>query len=260
MSKNFEIPVLMYHRIIERKEEEGIYQTYVYKKELIKQFDLLKEKNIKLITFADIENGILEKDGKYAILTFDDGYLDNYTILFPLLKKYNFKAVIYPVTDLDYNIWDNEEHFPFEKKLQLMSWDQMREMLKSGLVEFGGHTRNHCDLLVVDREIAFNEIKECKEILEKELNREVLSFSYPFGRFNDSHKIMLRDIRYKYGVAIESGPANFGEEPYSIRRIEIYDRVNIRQYKRMIGGNYNRRKIRVEKLKKIVKKVIGWDK
>ena len=119
MSKNFEIPVLMYHRIIERKEEEGIYQTYVYKKELIKQFDLLKEKNIKLITFTDIENGILEKDGKYAILTFDDGYLDNYTILFPLLKKYNFKAVIYPVTDLDYNIWDSEEHFPFEKNYSL---------------------------------------------------------------------------------------------------------------------------------------------
>lgn len=87
MKEKLEIPVLMYHRIIADKKEEGIYQTYIYKKELIKQFDLLKEKNIKLIPFTDIENGILEKDDKYAILTFDDGYLDNYTILFPLLKN-----------------------------------------------------------------------------------------------------------------------------------------------------------------------------
>lgn len=76
----------------------------------------------------------------------------------------------------------------------------MREMLKSGLIEFGGYTRNYCDLLVVNKDVAFNEIKECKEILEKELNRQILSVSYPFGRFNESHKIILQDIGYKYGM------------------------------------------------------------
>lgn len=260
MPINSELPVLMYHRIINSKEEEGIHRTYVYKDSLIKQFNLLKEKNMKTITFKDIDAGALKENEKFVILTFDDGYLDNYTILFPLLKEYNFKAVIYPVSHLYYNSWDSERQIPLEKKLSLMTWEQMREMEKSGLVEFGGHTKNHYNLLKIDKKIAFDEIKECKEQLEKELKKPIISFSYPYGAFDEEHKVMVQNVGYKYGIATEKGPANLQGDFYSIRRIEINHTIDMKKYEKMLDGNENARKIRIEKIKKIIKTVARWNK
>lgn len=264
MLKKIEIPILMYHRIIEEKIEEGIYGTYVYKNELVKQFDYLKEKKIQPITFQDIEAGVLNnKNQKFVILSFDDGYLDNYTILFPLLKKYNYKAVIYPVTNEEYNAWDSENKIPLEKKIPLMNWNQMREMKKTGLVEFGGHTKKHCDLLQIDNEKALKEIKECKEILEQELESQIISFAYPYGFFNIEHKEILKNEGYKYGVATASGPVNFFEDFYHIRRIGIFSKDDIKKYSKKVSGKYNSKKVRSEKIKKLRKKIkdiIGWSK
>lgn len=262
MNKKIEIPILMYHRVIKEKSEEGIFGTYVYESELKKQFNFLKSKNIKPITFEDIDTGILDKKDKYVILTFDDGYSDNYTILYPLLKEFGFKAVIYPVTDQSYNLWDTEHPTTPEKKLPLMDWKQLRELKDSGLIEFGAHTKNHCNLLEVNNQKAFLEIEDSKKALEKELGIEVLSFAYPYGFFNDEHKKMVELAGYKFGVATASGPVNFYEDFYHIRRIGIFSKDNINRYKRKVNGDYNSKKVRAENLKEFrrkIKRLFGWE-
>lgn len=262
-NKKYEIPIFMYHRIIKQQEEEGIYGTYVYEKELEKQFNYIKDKGYTPIVFEDIEKGILEKNSKYVVLTFDDGYLDNYTILFPMLKKYSFKAVIYPVTGERYNRWDCERVAGAEKKLQLMNWEQMREMSESGVIEFGGHTVTHCNLNEISENEAKTEIKKCKEELEEKLEKKILSFAYPYGFFNEKHEKMVEETGYKYGIATDSGTADFFENLYHIRRIGIFSKDDIKKYEKKIKGNYNSIKIRRERLKEFrrkIKKILGWKK
>ena len=157
-----EIPVLMYHRLINNKGEIGKNTIYLNVDEFEKQLKYLKDNNYITITFKDLYKIPKEerKNKKYIILTFDDGYKDNYNLLFPLLKKYNMKAVIYMVSDEKYNIWDVEASG--EKRFDLMSKNEMLEMYKSGLVEFGGHTLHHPKLDTLTEEEQKYEIEENK--------------------------------------------------------------------------------------------------
>ncbi|MGL5051111.1 MAG: polysaccharide deacetylase family protein [Fusobacteriaceae bacterium] len=263
MNKKIELPIFMYHRVIKTKDEEGIFGTYVYESELKKQFQYLKSSGIETITFQDVKDGILEKKGKYIILTFDDGYKDNYTILYPLLKEFSFKAVIYPVTNEDYNSWDSDNSINPEKKLELMSWKEMYELKESGLVEFGAHTKTHCNLLKTSKLQFLEEIRDSKLELEKRLSINVLSFAYPYGFFTKEHKDMLKEFGYVYGVATATGPTNFYEDLYHIRRIGIFNKDNIVRYKKKVKSNYSLKKVRAEKLKEFrrkIKALIGWKK
>ena len=105
-----EIPILMYHRIIDSEQEIGKNSIYLNVEEFVKQLQYLKNNNFRTITFKELStlNKEDRKKNKYVILTFDDGYRDNYDLVFPLLKKYNMKAVIYMVSHEKYNKWDIE--------------------------------------------------------------------------------------------------------------------------------------------------------
>lgn len=105
---------------------------------------------------------------KPVMLTFDDGYLDNYQNLFPLLKKYNVPAVIFLITDR-------------VGQPGFMSWEQINEMQDSGLVSFGSHTLSHRRLRSLTDEEIVREITESKRVLEEKLGRPVTAFCYPFG-------------------------------------------------------------------------------
>jgi glycosyltransferase involved in cell wall biosynthesis len=91
-----EVPVIMYHRFIQQDSEKGVHGTWLPVSMLEKHFKLLKWLGYETLTFQDLaEHGFihrLQPGKKFIIITVDDGYRDNLTLLLPLLKKYNFKA------------------------------------------------------------------------------------------------------------------------------------------------------------------------
>src|ERR1035437_2235914 len=107
---DFQIPVVMYHRVVDTTMETGKHNIYVYRESLVKQFEYLKKNGYKTLTFKNLEESMTHD--KCVILTFDDGYEDNYNILFPLLKKYQFTAVIFLVTRQKRNEWGISEGEP----------------------------------------------------------------------------------------------------------------------------------------------------
>lgn len=240
-----EIPILMYHRLINKDSDKGVHTIYCDVDKFEEQLKYLKKHNYKTITFKDLYNLSNEerKKEKYIILTFDDGYTDNYELLFPLLKKYNMKAVIYMVSHLEYNKWDVEE--TDEKKFTLMNKEQIKEMFDSGLVEFGGHTMHHVKLNKTLEEEQRKEISENKKFLENLLGEELYSFAYPFGYFNNISKKIVKEIGYKYGVATDSGPFYIEDDLFEIRRIGIYSDITMPKFKRRVKGNYNLKKCKV---------------
>ena len=250
--KKKEMPVIMYHRVVKSESCAGVHGTYITLDKFEKHMKHLFDNGYKTLTFNDILNknyrDRFNKNEKNIMITFDDGYEDNYTLAFPILKKYNFKAVIYLMSHLKYNKWDVENSGNPEKKFELMNDEMIKEMGEYG-IEFGGHTMNHKKLAKISLKEAKEEIIISKEVLEEKLGKKLLSFAYPYGNLNEDIKKIVKSSGYYFAVATDSGPLSFSEDFYQIRRIAIFPPNGLFSFKRKIKGNYNFIKIEREKKK-----------
>ena len=237
---NFHLPILLYHRIVNENSKIGKHKIYVLEKKFREQMRFLKENNYKTIAFNEIEKTSAEKN---IILTFDDGYEDNYTILFPILKEFGFTAVIYLVTKQTKNEWAIKEGEP---ELKMMRKEMIREMSDYG-IEFGGHTRTHVDLTRLNEsfgqektpiEKLTDEIAGCKKDVEEITGKPTISFAYPFGAHNDETLQAVRDAGYKYGITTIFGPKKWQEDLMRIRRIEVRPKTTLFSFKRKVSGKY----------------------
>ena len=246
--KKYEVPVIMYHRVINNPENEGVYGTYIYEDMFKKHLQYLKDKNYTVITFKDLDKigwrNRFEKDRKYIILTFDDGYKDNYDLAFPILKEFNFKATIFLMGSLTYNEWDVKAGG--ERKFSLMSVEMIKEMQDYG-IEFGAHTFNHPKLNILSNEEIEHQIVDVKKPLEEKIGKEIITFAYPYGILNDYAKKMTKKAGYTFALATDSGSVCLSDDLYQIRRIAIFPNTNLFSFKRKVAGNYNFIKIKREK-------------
>ena len=241
--KKYEIPVLMYHQFVNEKSEGGKIKLFVTKKQFELHLKILKCLNYETITFEDLERIGLQNRfyKKYIILPVDDGYKDNYTILYPLLKKYNMKAVIFLVSGLDYNRWtvesDNEVRF------DLMNDDEVLELQNSGHIEFGGHTLTHASFFDIDDERAREEIFKDKEITEKRLGKKLRVFAYPYGHRKKETIELVKECGYSFAVSTDTGTGILSKNLFDIRRTAI-DKTSLINFLRRISPGYLQYKAR----------------
>lgn len=152
-----------------------------------------------------------EKVEKNSIcLTFDDAYADFYFLIFPLLKKYNLKALLAIPSKYILNSTNekaqnrmNFEHndlFKNYKKATFCTYKELKEMKDSGLVIFGSHSHSHVNLLEENINLDL-ELRISKEILEKNLNVKIESFVFPFGKYNQEI-LKVAQKYYKYNFRI----------------------------------------------------------
>lgn len=245
--KKYEVPVVMYHRVINKSENEGIHGTYIYENIFREHMKYLKDNNFSMITFKDLNNigwrNRFDKNKKYIIITFDDGYVDNYELAFPILKEFNFKATIFLMGESTYNEWDVKADG--EKSFPLMSVEMIKEMQDYG-IEFGAHTFNHPKLNKLSNDEIKHQIVDVKKPLEEKIGREIITFAYPYGILNDYAKKMVEEAGYTFGVATDSGSVCLSDDLYQIRRIAIFPNTNLFSFKRKVKGNYNFIKIKRE--------------
>lgn len=248
--KKYEIPVIMYHRVVNDESEAGVHGTYITAKKFDEHMRFLKENGYETITFKELKKlnwrNRFNKEKKLIMLTFDDGYEDNYKIAFPILKKYNFHCIIYLVSHLNFNRWDVEVPNNPEKKFTLMNLDMIKEMQEYG-IEFGGHTMTHPKLAHIPLEEARKEILTSKATLEEKLGEKLTSFAYPYGDLNEDVKNIVKESGYDFAVATDSGDISFAEDLFQIRRIGIFPTNNMLNFRRKVKGNYNFIKIKREK-------------
>ncbi len=245
--KKYDIPVIMYHRVINNPENEGVYGTYIYEDMFKKHLQYLKDKNYTVITFKDLDKigwrNRFEKDKKYIFITFDDGYKDNYELAFPILKEFGFKATIFLMGSSTYNEWDVKAGG--EKEFPLMSVEMIKEMQDYG-IEFGAHTFNHPKLNTLSNEEIEYQIVDVKKPLEEKIGKEIITFAYPYGILNDYAKEMAKKAGYTFALATDSGSVCLSDDLYQIRRIAIFPNTNLFSFKRKVAGNYNFIKIKRE--------------
>ena len=248
--KKYEVPVVMYHRVINNSENEGIYGTYIYENIFRQHMQYLKDNNFDVITFEDLNKigwrNRFQRNKKYIMITFDDGYVDNYNLAFPILKEFGFKATIFLMGESTYNEWD--VNAGGEKKFELMDKFMIKEMQDYG-IEFGAHTFNHPKLNKLSEEEIRHQIVDVKKPLEEKIEKEIITFAYPYGILNDHAKKMAREAGYTFTVSTDSGSVCLSDDLYQIRRIAIFPNTNLFSFKRKVAGNYNFKKIKREKKK-----------
>lgn len=168
--------VLMYHCV---NEEPYTVNTalFVRPTDLRQQFQLIQMLGIETL-FAD-EFGPVHKNS--VILTFDDGYEDNYYNMFPLAKKYNIKVTIFIIA---YMI-DSPGY---------LTTEQMQEMAASGLVQFGSHTLDHPSLINLSPEGIREQFAGASWIIYNKTGQTVNAVAYPSGDYNST----VMDIASEY--------------------------------------------------------------
>lgn len=147
------VPVIMYHTVgIQNPEWQWHHLTIPYKI-FENQLKTLKKHNYHTITLSELHEYIFNSKPipkKSIVLTFDDGYLDNWLFAYPLLKKYNFKGTIYvnpefmEVEDIVRTRYDeNPQIINMKNHFGFLSWAEMRIMEKSGHIDIQSHAMSH---------------------------------------------------------------------------------------------------------------------
>ena len=202
--EGYNVPVLMYHAVSD--EITGYAELHVSPSVMEQQLQYLVENGYSPIWFEDLAQ--VDQYEKPVILTFDDGYLDNYTELFPLLQKYNVKATIFVITDAV--MWGTN----------YVKEDQVREMVESGLVSIQSHTHTHPYLDECDEETQRQEMEVSKLYILRLTGKEPFVLCYPSGRQNQTTLEIIGDY-YKLGIKMNKGQYVTGSDPYRIERYYV---------------------------------------
>ncbi len=213
----YDVPVLMYHAV--EDETWGFEELFVRPADLEAQLQLLTDGGYTPVFFSDLAQ--VDEIEKPVILTFDDGYVDNYTQVFPLLQKYGVKATIFLITgNMDVNS-------------NYMTWAQVEEMAASGLVSFQSHTVTHPQLHSLSYEEQEAEMVQCKLDIVRHTGREPYVLSYPEGLYNGDTKT-LTELHYRFGLIMGSGTYNTDRDPLKVNRWYVARSTGLGTYEDMV--------------------------
>jgi len=145
---------------------------------------------------------------KMLAITFDDGYENNYKYVYPVLKRYNIPATIFIITDMV-----GTEGF--------LSWDEIKKMSDSGLVDIESHTRSHLWITGLGDKLLKEELEGSKRILEKALGKDVNYLCYPMGGYDERVKSAAKQFGYKAAFATKPTRLFQNFDVYEIKRVRI---------------------------------------
>lgn len=226
---NYEVPILMYHHVGSSEKSSVNVSTEVFER----QMEFLKVHRYHVITLDDLVGHIRLGQAipwNAIVITFDDGYLDNFVNAFPVLKKMSFPATIFMITkNIGQEEWLTEE--------------DLRVLDASGIT-IGSHTANHAFLPDLKYDEMVGELKESRNRLEKILGHPVFLFSYPAGGVTREAKAEIGKAGYRGAVTTNYG--RLKHDPDALHRIKITEaNGNLFEFWIKISGIYHLGKKRI---------------
>jgi peptidoglycan/xylan/chitin deacetylase (PgdA/CDA1 family) len=159
---------------------------------------------------------------KAVVITFDDGYEDNYSEAYPVLRKYNFPATIFLTTG-----WIGDKGHVNKRgvALPMLDWNQIEEMHASGQINFEPHTVSHPRLTKIPLKEAEHEVWESMREVERRLGKSCHFFAYPYGDFN-SAVAAIAGKAFEGILTVRAGFVGTGDSAREFRRNSIDTLVN----------------------------------
>lgn len=203
---NISIPVLYYHSIANVPENTAV----LHPDRFVEQVEYLVQQGYQVLSLNDffkiLENK-MPSPPKPVLLTFDDGYIDNYTTVMPLLKKYNMPATLFLSTGLV----ETERY---------LNWDQVKELAKAGW-DIQPHSITHSRLYMLSPEKQYEEIMESRRVIEENLGTVADVYCYPYGEFNQTTLNILKQNNFRYAFTIMYGRTTPDQDPLQLRRVFV---------------------------------------
>ncbi len=242
--------ILAYHRVLpdELVQHRGVLPVTV--RQFSREMEYFARRHWKSCTLFELYRDYLLKavaPRKVVVVTFDDGYRDNFRHAFPVLRGLGMKATVFLTAgymgterNLSAELYPHTRtgaFVPFEEDAPLTR-GQVREMMSMGM-EFGSHTISHCHLTQVEEHVAQDEIIGSKKILEDFLDTTVHTFCYPYGDLNEGIVGMVRDAGYEAAV-VTPPRRGIAETALTLRRRGIYRPDTMIRFRAKCSGMFDR--------------------
>lgn len=221
------VSVLMYHMIGDEQGNAAI----MTEANLRIQMNYLRDHGYHPITMQELYDYVTKGaplPEKPVCITFDDGYLDSYTIVYPLMKEYGFPWTLFLITD------------DVGKPYNRMTWDQLKEMANSHAVTIASHTLSHPKLHnLATRAEKEKEIVEANKALKYQLGIDNVWLAYPYGDYDDEVIDICKKAGIKMAVTTDAGRVHVGSFPYDLKRAYIGNDISLARFsERLNKDNY----------------------
>lgn len=228
------VPVLMYHKVSPFRQAGG-KGLRVTPRQFARQMAYLRRQGYVSITPADLAAAMRGERNLPllpVLITFDDGYRDNYLYAFPVLKENGFTATVFVVANTigKTNSFDAATQPPNA----MMNREELRQLADAGWV-IGSHTLNHPHLTRVSLQVAWNEISASRIALEETLGRPVRYFCYPYGDFNAEIAEMVERAGYELAFTTVQGPAELTGAPTTVHRWRVNGYTSLEEFERLLA-------------------------
>ncbi len=222
------VPVLMYHAFDERVAGE---RYVISRRRFAVQMRLLALLRYQVIRFEELAQGLRAgrlPPPRAAVITIDDGYLDNLTVALPVLRRRRFPATIFLVSRRLGTVADWASS-PSINQRPLLSAEQIKSM-RGELVDFGAHTRTHIALAEAPDTEVREEIGGSKTDLEEVLGRPVATLAYPYGSYDERAMEAAEEAGFIGAGTTEPRLVRLSDPPQDIPRIEIRGTDSLRRF------------------------------
>lgn len=213
--------IVAFHRVNDDLPEDGLNRTSAD----FERFCRFFRSNFDVVAL-DEQVSRLERGasiGGTLAITFDDGYLDNFEVAAPILRRLGLPATFFVTTHFIGSStaawWDAE----LPRQPGWMSWDQVRTLASEGF-DIGGHTRTHADLGTITGPDADWEIAGSRQDILNEVGRAPRHFSLPYGRPDhmlDANREQVKAAGFHSCVSCYGGLARSGSDPYRLQRVGL---------------------------------------
>ena len=202
------IPILMYHSICNDDPNNSLM---IPTEMFAEQMEWLRENDFTAMSMDEVIEAM--NTGKVpkrpVLITFDDGYADNYINAFPELKNNNLKGTFFIISD---TITEEGGYY--------MSTSMLKEMKEAGM-EIENHTANHLELNNLSREDAIDSIKRGQEFLRSVIGSNGNYLCYPVGRYSDETIEIQKELGIKAALTTQGGISSIADGKYELKRIRI---------------------------------------
>lgn len=223
---NESIPVLMYHSIPD-KSSGNIME--VSKGQFQEEMNYLKEHGYNTLSADEFYDFIVKGKPipkKSLLITFDDGYENQYTNAYPILKKYKFHAIMFAITSY------------LDKGTLYMESSQLKTMSENG-IDIESHTVNHDKLDKISYADQLKTLQDSKNTIEGICNKAVRFIAYPYGYFNKDTVKASQNAGYIMAFTTSGKWANTDNGVYAVNRIYIFPQYDLNNFKdRIENSNY----------------------
>lgn len=231
-----EVPIIMYHSILKDPSRSNKYT--VTPSVLEEDLKYIKDNGYTTVTISDLISYVYDDTPlpeKPIVLTFDDGHYNNYGYLFPLLEKYDMKAVISIVGSYTDKFTETDEA---NLNYSYLRWKDIKELMDTGRIEFQNHTyslhsntgkRNGTKKIKGETDEHYKNVLEenilkLQQEFEENTNYTPQCFTYPFGGISNASLDIIKELGFKASLSCEQGINKLTKNPNSLYLLKRYNR------------------------------------